>query len=204
MRIEGWRIAGFVSVGLAVMAITIAAFHGFSEDAIRTFVRSTARTSLVLFLLAFSASSLQALFRRSWSAWLLRNRRYLGVSFAFSHASHLLALIVLAITFPHPFLDRLGWPTLLGGGLAYLFILAMTITSFAAPRKFLGQNRWKFLHTFGSYYVWIIFAQSYVPRALKDPFYMPFAVALFVVLGLRLARSLKNRDIIFRARRETT
>ena len=104
MRIEGWRITSFVFLGLMILAILASALHGFTEEAIRAFVRNTARVSLVLFLLAFSASSVQAIFRRSWSAWLLRNRRYLGVSFAVSHAGHLLALILLAIFFPHPFL----------------------------------------------------------------------------------------------------
>lgn len=191
MRIEGWRITGFVFFGLVVVAVMIVVLQGFTEEAIRTFVRSTARTSLVLFLLAFSASSLQVFFRRSWSAWLLRNRRYLGVTFAVSHANHLLALIVLAILFPYPFLNQLDWLTLVGGGLAYFFILAMSITSFTVPKQLLGQQRWNLLHILGSYYVWILFAQSYVPRALKEPLYIPFAVALFVVLGFRLARSLK-------------
>ena len=68
MRIEGWRITGFVFFGLVVVAVMIVVLQGFTEEAIRTFVRSTARTSLVLFLLAFSASSLQVFFRRSWSA----------------------------------------------------------------------------------------------------------------------------------------
>jgi hypothetical protein len=48
----------------------------------------------------------------------------------------------------------------------------------------------------GSDYIWIIFAQSYLPRALSEPGYLPFAFLLLgpVVLGFmtRSRRSLAS------------
>lgn len=190
---EKWQITALVSLALLVGAISILLCLGATEEAMRTYVRVSAQISVVLFLLAFSACSLQALFRRAWSGWLLRNRRYIGVSFALAHSTHFAALVLLAVFFPHPFMDKLTAATVVGGLSAYVIILMMAITSFEGPRRALGERGWKWLHLYGSWYLWVLFAYSYVPRALKDGFYIPFAVLIFVVLGLRIVRFLKPR-----------
>ena len=101
---------------------------------------------------------------------------------------HLLALIVLGLAFPTPFVDDLNAVTLVGGGLAYAFVLAMAATSNDASVRRLGARRWRALHAVGGWYVWLIFTQSYAPRAAADPAYAPFAALLVGVAGLRLAR----------------
>lgn len=192
---NGWRITGLVAVTLASLLLVMLAWHGPSEDGIRAVLRSSARSSVTLFLLAFAASSLHWLFRHKWSAWLLRNRRYIGVSFAVSHLYHLLALLALATWFPHPFLDKLSWISLFGGSLAYLLIAAMSATSFDHTRQWLGTKRWQQLHTIGSYYIWIIFTQSYLLRAIKESFYIPFVAALIGVMLLRIIRASQKHAI---------
>jgi len=182
---QGWPLVGWAALLLALTSAGIFALEGWSEEAVRTLVRATARVSIVLFLLAFAASSLRRVWRSPASAWLLRNRRYMGVSFGLSHFVHLGALLALGSSFPEPFLSALGLVTILGGGLAYVFIAAMVATSFDRTAAWLGPRRWKLLHRVGSYYIWIIFAQSYLPRALADPRYAPPAIALFAVLALR-------------------
>lgn len=186
---EGWRILTLVTSALAGLVAWALAAYGVTEDAVRSVVRVTARISLVLFLLAFTASSLQAFLRSGPSAWALRNRRTLGVSFAASHTLHLLALVALGLWFPDPFLVDLEALAVIGGGLAYVFLYAMTITSFAGPARLLGAGRWKILHTTGAWYIWFIFSQSYIPRALADSSYVPFAAALVAAAGLRIARA---------------
>ena len=192
MRLEGWKITGLVSMVLAFVFIAVFTWHGPSEDGVRAVVRNSARSSVILFLLAFSASSLHWFFQKNWTAWLLRNRRYIGVSFAVSHFYHLLVLIALAVWFPHPFLDKISLISVLGGGLAYLFIAAMSATSFDQTRQWLGIKRWKQLHTIGSYYIWFIFAQSYFPRAIEEVFFVPFSAALIVVMLLRILRAFQR------------
>ncbi|MBD3670641.1 MAG: ferric reductase-like transmembrane domain-containing protein [Gammaproteobacteria bacterium] len=192
--VKNWQIPLWTMFGLSVLAVSVYLTLGWSEAAIRSYVRMSAQISFVLFMLAFSASSLQALFRRGWTAVLLRNRRYIGLSFAVSHTGHLLALFMLAAYFPHPFLDRLSMGTILGGTLAYVIIAMMTITSFEIPRRRLGERYWKWLHLYGSWYLWILFAYSYIPRAMKTEYYIPFAVLLSAVLFLRIARAYKYRQ----------
>ena len=78
MHFEGWRLTGVISAGLAVFLATTQIGYGLNEDGVRVWVRNSARSSVILFSLAFAASSLQRLLRRRWSDWLLRNRRYKG------------------------------------------------------------------------------------------------------------------------------
>lgn len=187
-RFEGWRITGWAAVGLLLVTVVIFALGAWSQDAVRVWIRATARTSVTLFLMAFAASSLRHFWPAPATSWLLRNRRYVGVSFAISHALHLAALITLGVAFPEPFVEELDVVTVAGGGMAYVFIAAMTATSFDRTAAWLGPRRWKLLHRVGAWYVWLIFVQSYVPRALiESAAYAPVVLALLGVGALRLA-----------------
>jgi sulfoxide reductase heme-binding subunit YedZ len=178
-----------VAAVLVFQSATIAVIqYGLDEEAVRSVVRATARIGVLLFSLTFACSSLHLLFRSKATKWLLRNRRSLGLSFALTHTSHLLALGLLALAYPEPFLPELTLPTLVGGGLAYAFLLAMALTSTDAAVARLGARRWRLLHTLGSYYLWIIFALSYFPRAFESAGYIPAAALLAIALGLRAVR----------------
>jgi hypothetical protein len=127
-------------------------------------VRTTARTSVLLFGVAFAASSLRLLWPNEATRWLLANRRYVGVSFATSHATHLLALLALADWSFATFVAMSDWTGLVLGGLGYLVIAAMTATSFDRTAAWLGPRRWQRLHTAGGWYLWFIFFASFAPR----------------------------------------
>ena len=93
---SGWRLVGTLSLLLAAMTLSLAAGHGWDSEGVRLAIRATARTSLVLFALAFTASALAELIPSGATRWQRRNRRYLGVSFAVSHFIHLGAILILA------------------------------------------------------------------------------------------------------------
>ena len=192
-RLRGWNITILIGLTLIAMVVAILSFGSVSEEAIRLSIRATARTSVVLFLLAFGASSMWRTYPGKWAPWLMENRRYIGVSFATSHLLHLAMLIMLGVFYPHPFLDEVGLVSIIGGGLAYVFILLMTITSFDNTAAWLGSRRWFLLHSVGGYYIWLIFCQDYIPRAFSHPLYLPFAMALVFILALRFNVRLRNR-----------
>jgi methionine sulfoxide reductase heme-binding subunit len=203
MLLRGWQIVGAAAVLLLILITANLLQHEFTEEFVRIVIRITARCSVALFLLAFTASSLRALWPTRLTAWQLQNRRYLGVAFAVSHFTHLAALFTLGACFPRPFIDELNAVTLVGGGLAYLFLTLMTITSFVGPRRAIGERAWKILHTLGSYYIWLIFLNSYLSRALVDISYAPYAVALLLALAARIAFWSKRRSGTFRERAAT-
>lgn len=183
-RTAGLEIAGTTVAVLALAGVYAAATSAGAEEATRSIIRQTARLSLLLFTAAFAASSLLRLWPNDATRWMLRNRRWLGLSFALSHFVHLGAILALLQIDPDFAIDG---PTIVFGGAAYVFIFALAATSFDAAVARLGKQRWRRLHATGTYYIWLLFILSYGPRALSSPAYVPPALLLLAALGLRLA-----------------
>jgi DMSO/TMAO reductase YedYZ heme-binding membrane subunit len=189
--LEGWPLVGWSALALLAMALLLLAVYGSGEPGLRVLIRATARSSLVLFLPAFVASSLRRLWPTPFSAWLLRNRRQLGVSFAVSHFLHLAAILALARNHADTF--EVSPVTIVGGGLGYVFIAAMVATSSDAAVRRLGPRRWKWLHRAGLWTLFVIFAQSYIPAPLFDIRYAPASLAMLAALGVRIAAFVRAR-----------
>lgn len=192
LTIQRWQIVQWsaIIIGTAVGLIFI--FQGVNEASWRIAIRLTARTSCILFLLAFCASALRRFRSTVFTNWLLRNRRYLGLSMAVSHGFHAVAIAGVAIfTSENMVRDNHG------GNLGYLFILMMTITSFEAPAAILGRRNWRILHTVGMYYLWLSFTFSFSQRLHESwLIYTPFTVVLILALGLRLISLVRNSKFI--------
>jgi len=188
--LEGWALVGWSALALSGMTLLLLAVYGAGEPGLRVLIRATARSSLALFLPAFAASSLRRLWPTPFSAWLLRNRRQVGISFAVSHGPHLAAILALALRHPESF--EASTLTLVGGGLGYVFIAAMAATSSDAAVRTLGARRWKWLHRAGMWVIFVIFAQSYVPAPLHDLRYAPASLAVLGALALRIAARLRS------------
>ena len=150
---DGWRLVTLIAAMLTIMTVGVAAVRNFDVDGIRMAVRYTARSSLVLFCLAFSARAALTLFPSIWSRWQFRNRRYLGLSFAASHALHALAIVVFAVTAPAAFAGATSTASYIFGGIGYVFIVLMTATSFDWTAAVLGPRAWRALHLTGGYYL---------------------------------------------------
>ena len=184
---NGWRLTGALSLLLAAMALYFLSVDGWDADGIRLVIRATARTSLVLFVLAFTASAMVELLPSEATRWQRRNRRYLGVSFAVSHLIHLIAIVSLAVLDKALFWKLTNLGTIVLAGAAYLFIVAMAATSFDRTAAWLGPRKWRLLHLLGGWYIWISFAVAIGKRVPIDRFYWPMA-ALILAAGLvRLA-----------------
>jgi hypothetical protein len=190
-RLEGWPIVGWAALVLGAGFAGVLAATGADEDGIRVAIRATARSSLVLFSAASAASSLRRLWPTPVTAWWLRNRRYLGVSFGVSHALHALAIALLALRFGDRFQPELV--TVVFGGLAYAFLAAMVATSFDRSAAWLGRRRWRALHTTGIWYISFIFAQNYAFMALHSPLYFALAALALGTPALRIALALRAR-----------
>ena len=118
--------------------------------------------------------------------WQRRNRRYLGVSFAVSHFIHLAAILTLAALDRALFWQLTNVTTIALAGTAYLFIAAMTATSFDRTAAWLGPRKWRLLHLIGGWYIWISFAVAVGKRVPLDSFYWPMAVLVLAVAVVRL------------------
>jgi DMSO/TMAO reductase YedYZ heme-binding membrane subunit len=189
---EGWSIVGAVAVAL-ILVVTMEAMTAPSPvEGVRGIIRATARSSFALFALAFTASAAYYFWPTAWTRWQLRNRRHLGVSFALSHFVHLLAIFALGRIAPDELAAQTTAITWIFGGIAYVFIGLMAATSFDSTARLISPRAWSLLHTIGAYYIWLIFANSYLARALVMPAYIPVAALVVFILGLRIAARLSK------------
>jgi methionine sulfoxide reductase heme-binding subunit len=168
---NGWRLCGVVALLLIGMSLFLLISQGSNVDGLRSVIRATARTSLVLFLLAFTASALVRLWPSGITRWQRRNRRYLGVSFAISHFIHLGAIVALARVDQELFWQLTTTANVVLAGAAYLFIAAMTATSFDRTAAWLGPRKWRLLHLVGGWYILVSFAVAAGKRLPVGPVY---------------------------------
>ena len=84
--------------------------------------------------------------------------------------------------------------TAIFGGLAYVLIWIMALTSNRASQRRLGAN-WARLHRFAMHYLWLVFMQAFAGVAIAegDPLYIGIAAAGLVALMLRIAASVRYR-----------
>jgi len=182
---NGWRLTGLLSLLLIVMSGGLLALHPDVEG-LRQVIRATARTSLVLFAAAFTASALTELAPGGFTRWQRRNRRYLGVSFASSHFIHLLALLALAQVDAALFWTLTNPTNIALAGTAYVLLAAMTATSFDRTAAWLGPRKWRLLHLVGGWYIWISFAVAVAKRLPQGPVYWAMMALVLAVGILRL------------------
>jgi sulfoxide reductase heme-binding subunit YedZ len=191
---EGWTLTTCLALTIASITAFIVIAGGVSAPALGLAIRFTARTSFVLFSAAFSASALVALAPSPLTRWLRRNRRQLGVAFAASHFTHAIAIGLYAALQPNAFHDHTRSMNPIPGIIAYVFIAAMTATSFDRTAAWLGRRGFGILHTLGSIYVWFAFLNAFLTRALHvAPSYWFPVVVLLAVMSLRLWAAARAR-----------
>jgi hypothetical protein len=194
MQLRGWALTRWISVALVAMSALVLATAGTGEEGVRRLIRATARSSALLFLVAFLARPLRQLWRTDATVYAIRNRRYFGVSMAVSHGIHGIAIVWLLTVFPSAY--QVNATTLAGGGLGFAFIAALAATSCDAAVKALGRARWTLLHRTGVWYLWLIFAFTFVPDPSRgwDALHAGFVAAFLAAPLVRLAAYAKTRQ----------
>ncbi|HEY4987115.1 MAG TPA: hypothetical protein VII39_10880 [Bradyrhizobium sp.] len=183
---EGWRLFVVLALTLTALCLWIAGMRQFEVDGVRMVIRFTARSSLLLFCLAFGAAALARLWPHPWTRWLRRNRRAIGVSFAASHGLHAMAIAAFATMDPAAFAAETSLASDVFGAIGYAVIIAMTATSFDRTAHLLGPRAWRLLHLTGGYYLWLQFMVAFGKRIPDMPLYALFLIPLLVVMALRL------------------
>lgn len=185
-KVDRWRVVGLAMLVIGASLLYVAVRHGWSDEGLRGAIRVTARSSLALFLAAFSASSLVTFLPAKITRWQRRNRRFFGIAFALSHFVHGAAIVTLAV--------RTGGGSLTArmiglasAGVLYGFILFMLVTSFDRTAAWVGARVWKVVHTLGSYLILLTFLATYGRKATDALAYLPHALLLLALLGLRIA-----------------
>jgi len=146
-----FAISAAISLGLP--AANLHSAHGLEHMILRS-----VRCALPLFLVAFTASSLATLWPGPSTRWLLSNRRYVGLAFAFGMAWHFTFVGYSIFLFGNPLNARAT--ALDATGL--VFLLLMTLTSFRWGARRLSPANWRRLHKTGVYVIWFLATYIYL------------------------------------------
>ena len=181
-----------IGIGLVIMGIS-------TPEATVSMIRLSVQLASPWIFLAFVARPLVQLYPGSFSKWLLRNRRYTGLSFAAGFAWQAVFIAVLLALYPDYYWKVLhDTADLILRILSYIFLIALTVTSFHPVRRLMQPRSWRILHVAGVWYFWAAIWVSYAEGLLNDDVRV---IAVFYggagisVLTVRLAAYLKNRSI---------
>jgi sulfoxide reductase heme-binding subunit YedZ len=178
-------VAGYVLIGVAT-----------PEGAVNMIRLSVQLASPWVFL-AFVATPMTQLFPGNLSKWLLRNRRYLGLSFAAGFGWQAVFIgVLLALHNAYYWEELHNDIDLFLRMVSYVFLLAMTVTSFFPVRRRMRPEHWRWLHLVGIWYFWAAIWASYAPMALSSDaktIDVVYTVLGLLVLVLRITAFLKTR-----------
>lgn len=179
LRIEPFLYA------IAASAAAVLLGQWLGHDALQRalyMARFTARVGVPLVLLIYTASSLHRLWPGTGTAWLSRNRRSLGLSFALTHTVHLAAVF-------HYIAEPGSPPQPAAGIVGYVFIYLMAFSSNPGSMKQLGRW-WHRLHTAGVQIVFLYYLVGYASMVFEPelrPLGLTVVPLLLAALGVRIA-----------------
>ena len=184
---RGPRLLLVVTVVVSSMCIALIA-----TSPAGALIRWTARTSLVLFALAYVARPLVQLRPGPLAKTLLAERKWLGLGFAMSHAWHFAGIAWLASPDVGAFI-RAQKPTTAVAALVFVLLAAMAVTSIESIKRRMAKKAWRRLHWTGMQLAWVAFASTYAGAIGASPLYALPAALLFAIAGVRIAAWLRLR-----------
>jgi DMSO/TMAO reductase YedYZ heme-binding membrane subunit len=122
-------------------------------------IQCTVRVCVPFLFLAFVSSSMTKLAPAPLRKWLMRNRRHFGLAFTVGFAWQMLYILWLFFGHPEYYSENVygGVESFLQYRfIPYLFLTAMTITSFHPVRRKMNRKLWSVLHWVGIYYLWYV------------------------------------------------
>jgi DMSO/TMAO reductase YedYZ heme-binding membrane subunit len=195
----GWPLFWFIAALTFVAILAGLGTTGVAtpETAVEM-IRFSVQLASPWVFLAFVARPLGQLAPGALSNWLLRNRRYLGLSFATGFGWQAVFIGVLLTRYPDYYWQELHNDLdLLLRLLSYLFLLALTVTSFFPVRRLMRTEHWRLLHLVGIWYFWAAIWVSYAGQAASAgarTIDFVFTLLGLLALLLRLAAYLQARS----------
>ena len=182
----------------AFLANVLVIFYGFNNLQISSALEFqtifSARIAFAYFLIAYGIGIIYKIFKVSFFSFLRSERRYIGLGFCLAHTIHLISLVYYLI-----FIDFFpGWLLIVFGGLGYILMYVMAVTSHDRMVEKLRLPLWKKIHSFGINYLAIIFAYVYLIRVLSKEMIMISSLFLLLIVSLMILRVGEN----FLAKRE--
>jgi methionine sulfoxide reductase heme-binding subunit len=191
--LESWRLFWVLALIVSVaIALGLPSTDFRSGHGLERIILRSVRCALPLFVIAFTASSLATLWPSRATRWLLANRRYFGLAFAFGMAWHLSFVAYSIILFGNQLNARATAADVIG----LVFLLLLTLTSFRFGARRLSRANWRRLHKTGVYAIWFLATYIYLGnvRGGGDRLHYAGLTVLLVAWLLRVAAWIKQRS----------
>ncbi len=189
---RGIRLVALVALVIAAMCGVLIAVDGAGPAGAHAIVRWTARTSLVLFTLAYVSRPLVQLRPSRTARDLLAYRKWIGLSFATSHGYHLAGIIAIMWPDPGGFI-RAQNPSIVVALVTFIFLGAMAVTSNERVRKAMSPVTWKRIHRTGMHLAWLAFTATYAGAIGASVVYAVPAGVLLAIAAIRAAAWWRGR-----------
>ena len=183
-------LAWFTSV--FVLSAVVLGLNWSSEEFLLHWTRYTAHLAFPYLLLAFSASSLHRLVGSDWTRSMLRNRRYIGLSFAMTHGIHLIALTLFLMA-------EEAWapdPYFFVAAFGFVVTAALAATSNNAMVRRLGTAKWQRLHRWGINTLMLYFTVAFSATLLANQEPLSGIYVFLIVVALVLKYRARSQAVV--------
>ena len=196
--LNGWLFFFLVvTLTLAAVSIGLAKTGVATPEATVEMIRFSVQLASPWVFLAFIATPLSQLAPGASADWLLRNRRYLGLSFAAGFGWQAVFIGVLLTQHSAHYWEELHNDVdLFLRMISYVFLFALTVTSFFPVRRRMRREHWRYLHLLGIWYFWAAIWVSYAEQAASDgarTIDFVYTALGLLALSLRLVAYQKSR-----------
>ena len=154
--INKWNLFWLISIPMStIMVIAMMGVDMSTGPGVSEMIGFSVRWAVPFIYLVVAISSIQILFPGSFSMWLMRNRKYIGLCFAVAMAWQGLFIFIMSYFFhDYYYADVYFFRDEIEGSIGYIFLPAMVVTSFNFGRQYLNSKQWKLLHKSGIYFLW--------------------------------------------------
>lgn len=196
--LNGWPLFFLIAALNALIMVTGFSIIGMDTSrAVVDLIRLSVQISAPWIYITFIASALVKLYPSHASRWVLRNRRYLGLSFAAAMGWQLIFIIVLFVLYMPFYLQEIHKTfDLIGRTFAYLLLFAMTISSFYPVRRRMRPQHWRWLHLIGVWFMFLSMWTSYgsiiiIPNAPLIAYVLFILASIALIIRLKAYRLAK-------------
>ena len=130
--INSWNLFWLITLPIStVMVFSMMGVELSSGRAVSSMIQLSVRCAVPLLFVAFAASSVNVLFPGLFGRWILRNRKFIGLSFAAAMAWQLFFILWMVTQYTEYFVEEVyALSDVIEGVGGYLLLIAMVITTF--------------------------------------------------------------------------
>ncbi len=126
-----------------------------SPEGVSEMIGYSVRWAVPFIYIVVAISSLKILFPGAVPNWLMRNRKYIGLVFAYAMAWQAAFIYILSTFYrDYYFAEVYYFRDEVEGSVGYIFLVAMVMTSFNVARKRINPAQWSLIQKGGIYFLW--------------------------------------------------